>query len=323
MRKVAITAAEFLLLSVLLEINIGCGGSTGRSSLAPGTPSSPVPTSPSTSSPAQPPMAAFIETAGYGQSEIYTVTNDGTGFTKVSARPGEFRSVYVLPDGSKGVFAAPLAPGEYSQIFYLAPFNSTATPIQLTTTSEDKTSPMLSADGNQITFALKRPVQPDPEFVISDIAVMNVDGSDLHVVEAPAGWTFSHPFLSPDGNKITGQMDTGWFGDSAIFVMNADGTDLARLTPAGANSILALTPAFSPNGKQIVFGSLGWGDFGLYVINVDGTGLQRVGERDAGWADPLFVNDRIMFLFDNEIYSMKTDGTDVKRITNNTSKDWF
>ena len=318
MKNVVIAAASALLLSIPFGIVVGCGGSPKVTTTSPTTPVTPVtPGNPSnpTSSPAQSPMAAFLEQEGSGERSIYTATNDGSGLTTVSGPSRGFNSVYVLPDGSKGVFAARVDDG-YSQIFYLAPFSSNATPIQLTTTPSHKTGAMLSADGSQITFMQERSGQVLPEEYSFDIAVMNADGSNLHVLPLPFGLNFLHPFFSPDGSKITGAISMmGCFGECSVFTVNVDGTDFTRITPGGADGILAVAPAFSPDGKQVVFSSVGWGDVSLYIVNSDGSGLQRLGWTNAGWGDPLYVAGRLMFVGNNQIYSMKPDGTDVKLVT--------
>jgi len=95
--------------------------------------------------------------------------------------------------------------------------------------------------------------------------------------------------------------------------MNADGTNLTRLNP---DRFPGETPAFSPDGNQIVFGSTAEGDSSVYIMNTDGSGLKRVGPQDSKWRDPLFVSDRIMFVAQREIYSIKPDGTDSRQVTN-------
>ena len=52
-------------------------------------------------------------------------------------------------------------------------------------------------------------------------------------------------------------------------MINADGTNVRQLTVEGRNH----EPAWSPNGKQIVFHSFRNGDAEIFVMNADVTGL--------------------------------------------------
>jgi TolB protein len=62
--------------------------------------------------------------------------------------------------------------------------------------------------------------------------------------------------------------DAGWNKD--IFVMNADGTNLMRLTRSTKE---VFRPVWSPDGTKIAFGSV---EEGVYVIHADGTDLRRL-----------------------------------------------
>jgi CubicO group peptidase (beta-lactamase class C family) len=60
-------------------------------------------------------------------------------------------------------------------------------------------------------------------------------------------------------------------GKAQIFVMNADGSEIVRLTE---NEFGDFEPAWSPDGKQIAFVSNRDGNFEVYSMNADG-GVQR------------------------------------------------
>jgi Tol biopolymer transport system component len=57
-----------------------------------------------------------------------------------------------------------------------------------------------------------------------------------------------------------------------IYVMNADGTEVRRLTNDVATD---QGPAWSPDGTKIAFNSDRDGNAEIYVMNVDGTGVNR------------------------------------------------
>ena len=94
-------------------------------------------------------------------------------------------------------------------------------------------------------------------------------------LETPAGGSRDvHNWLpawSPDGTQLafTSNRD----GNSELYVMNADGTDVRRLTN---HPDIDTTPTWSPQGRQIAFTSDRTGAPQIYVVDIDGTGLRRI-----------------------------------------------
>ncbi len=80
------------------------------------------------------------------------------------------------------------------------------------------------------------------------------------------------PAYSPDGKKIA--FDSLRSGGSELYIMNADGTDVKRLTFSIGDDA---APHFSPDGRQIVFTSgREGGQFEVYKMNVDGSAQTRL-----------------------------------------------
>lgn len=75
------------------------------------------------------------------------------------------------------------------------------------------------------------------------------------------------PRWSPDGTQIVFQRFASSSIASDIYVMNADGTDVQRLTQLGT----AFQPAWSPDGSKIVFGSGLGRQSEIFVMSADGT----------------------------------------------------
>ncbi|MDX1503943.1 MAG: hypothetical protein R3325_16410 [Thermoanaerobaculia bacterium] len=80
------------------------------------------------------------------------------------------------------------------------------------------------------------------------------------------------PAFSPDGRKIAFARSVGG-GNTEIFVVDRDGSDLRRLTNSRA---IDTNPAFSPTGRQIAFTSSRSGSPQIYVMSAEGTDLRRV-----------------------------------------------
>jgi TolB protein len=86
-----------------------------------------------------------------------------------------------------------------------------------------------------------------------------------------AGVYNATPSYSPDAKKIAfaGYIDRGF----DIFIMNADGSKIERLTKDEGNNE---DPSFSPDGNFVVFSSNRAGQKNIYIISVDGTYTQRI-----------------------------------------------
>jgi len=116
-------------------------------------------------------------------------------------------------------------------------------------------------------------------------------------------------------------------GNSEIYVMNVNGTNVTRLTfDAAADQ----EPSWAPDGSKIVFssdrGALA-GSLAIYVMAANGTNPIRLTDTTYNSA-PAWSPDgsKIAFQsarnsFNLEIYTMNADGTSQTRITNNLAKD--
>ena len=132
------------------------------------------------------------------------------------------------------------------------------------------------------------------------------------------------PSWSEDGKRIVFVSDRANRGNSDIYVMDANGKNVARLTRGGGQD---LYPAFSPDGRRIVFSTNRDGaEPEVYVVGVDGKGLRRL-TRTAKYVEdvtPRFSPDGRWIVFSSnrvafanyEIFRMRaTDGGGIKRLT--------
>jgi Tol biopolymer transport system component len=105
-------------------------------------------------------------------------------------------------------------------------------------------------------------------------------------------------------------------GDTAsIYVVNADGTALKRLTKGAYDT----QPAWSADGSQIAFvrsSGPGGKDRSIYVMNADGSAPKRIG---SGW-DPAWAPAGGVIAFTDtsgggtSIYIMRDDGSDRRKV---------
>lgn len=125
--------------------------------------------------------------------------------------------------------------------------------------------PAISPDGSKIAFSSDRSGKP----MIYSMGIAPITPAKRIT---KAGRYNATPSFSPDGKKIVfAGWDTTHFD---IFVMNADGTNLTRLTqdkkPNGSWASNE-APSFSPDGRFIVFSSNKTGRKQLYIVNIDGS----------------------------------------------------
>lgn len=102
-------------------------------------------------------------------------------------------------------------------------------------------------------------------------------------------------------------------GNAEVYVMDADGSDLVRLTNNKASDD---QPAVSPDGKSVVFVSNRDGNHELYIVGIDGKGLKRLTETPSAELDPSFYPDGKSVIFT----TTARGGKDLARLDLTTGK---
>jgi len=95
------------------------------------------------------------------------------------------------------------------------------------------------------------------------------------------GTNNAHPTWSPDSKRIAFQSNRE--GNSEIYVIDVDGTNLKRLTN---NDVDDEYPTWSPDGNFIAFQSKREGRWGIYVMRADGTGEHRITDNSTDAVHP-------------------------------------
>ena len=140
-------------------------------------------------------------------------------------------------------------------------------PEPLTTPSRWSGHLALSADGKKLVFGAR-----DDR---SNIEKLDIDFERAMVAGTPAPVTsgtmpITQPRVSPDGSWIVfrtrGQQED-------LFVIRPDGTDLRQLTN---DAFKDRGPAWSPDGRRIVFYSNRSGRYEVWTVQQDGSNLQQV-----------------------------------------------
>ena len=155
-------------------------------------------------------------------------------------------------------------------------------PHQIARIPQGVEHPSWSPDGRHLVFSDYAPGYPAKSCVVHGLWVVDADGSNLHRLFKGC---VKQPSWSPDGTKIAVAMRLKYAAnrdaDTAIAVLNADGTHRQRLTQLqasasflkrAANWVNDVTPAWSPDGSTILYATRGAeGDFHLALVHLDGT----------------------------------------------------
>jgi len=246
--------------------------------------------------------------------QICIMNADGSGFQQLTSE-NNLRHFYpsLSPDGRFVLYSAFREQNVYE--IYRLDLNDKSVD-RLTNRMGNLTAPEFSPDGQRLTFA-----RGNPNTGQFQIMVANQDGSKAENIPGLTGWD---PTWSPDGKQIlfasdrdggvqlfTVTVKTGglkritslpairgrsdWSADGQyivtysgpawnreLYIMNSDGSGVRQLTPSGGNS---QGPSFSPDGKWVAFTAYfdHYGDdhgCEIYIIRIDGTDLRRLTDND-------------------------------------------
>jgi Tol biopolymer transport system component len=173
-------------------------------------------------------------------ADIYVMNSDGTGVRRLTEDPAaDFQPAW-SPDGTKFAFERAIDDGTGTAIFVM---NADGTDVKQVSSARGGSDMYASwsPNGSQIVFSSIR-------YEDWGIYVVNADGTNEHPLLAKGGYA-DDPVWSPDGRFIafigegfSGAVDTG--GESALYVMDPDGTDVAKIAdaPAGVAGNLAWQP---------------------------------------------------------------------------------
>jgi Tol biopolymer transport system component len=126
-------------------------------------------------------------------------------------------------------------------------------------------NPAIDPRGGRIVFSL-------PRTVGQQLVSINLQAQDLRHLTSPSEAIDDWAAFSPDGARIAfGSSRDGGF---EIYVMNADGSHVRRLTESPG---VDMRPAWSPDGRTVAFTSARDGNYEIYAIDAgDGVRPRRI-----------------------------------------------
>jgi TolB protein len=186
-----------------------------------------------------------------------------------------------------------------------------------------------SPDGTRLaceTWDDTRPNRASGVFTVD-----SMDGQDLkRLTKNPFGSGDLTGDYSPDGSRYAFIRfnDQRRHGTVAVFVVNADGTGVIRLTPWRMN---ASSVSWSPDGDLLLFDAEG----SLYTMGTDGSDVSPIPlDTGSGFAypfEPSWSPDGTRFVFSMylerldqvDIFTAAADGSDLVQITDSRREDGF
>jgi serine/threonine protein kinase len=170
---------------------------------------------------------------------------------QLTTSPGLSMGASLSPDGKSMAFSSDRS-GRFE--VYIRAANPRGSERQITSDGEQNIEPSWSPDGKTIAYH---------SVARHGIWVISASGSSAPRQLAPFG---SRPAWSPDGSQVAFRSaepnDLAWFdwggiGESTIFTVGADGSNLRQVTTARNPPGQHADPSWSPDGKHLIFTSMG------------------------------------------------------------------
>lgn len=248
--------------------------------------------------------------------QICIINADGTGFKQLTNNLNHQHYYASLsPDGQTIVFSGSNGVG----VFEIFEMDLDGNKKQLTFMKEQLFAPEISPDGSRIVFT--RHINPERQY----ISIMNRDGT--HVRNLTDLRDSRDPIWSPDGTQILFTSNAS--GSYQIYIMNSDGSDPKRITNIAGlrgrtdwhndGTIITYAGEAKLQNREII--SLKNGETPIFITNM-GDNLAPSFSPDGQWIAFMSYRAEKWYADGCEIYIMRRDGSDIRRLTNNNYCDY-
>jgi TolB protein len=251
-------------------------------------------------------------------NQICIINADGSGFRRLTT-DGTRQHYYpsISPDGASLAYAA----FREANVYEIYEMNiATGEVVQLTNRLGIVNSPEISPNGQLIVFK-----NTTPNSGRNLIMLMDRNGGNVNNIPGITGWD---PTWSPDGKYILFASDMD--GTVQLYTINKNGAELHKISSLPA---IRGRSDWSSNGQYMVTYSGEPWNREVYIMNSDGsnarvlspTGGNSQGPSispDGGWVAFTAYFDHYGDDHGCEIYIMRIDGTDLRRLTDNDYCDY-
>ncbi|HYX84429.1 MAG TPA: hypothetical protein VE777_05630 [Gaiellales bacterium] len=197
-----------------------------------------------------------------GTVQVYTVHADGRDVDQLTHLKGFTAQPSWSPDGRRIVFVHSATGNPPDSIYTIGAEGGGL--HRITHARQDESFPQYSPDGRWIVFSSFTASQ------VPALYLVRADGSHLHRL-TPLRLRAATGDWSPDGQRIVSATNAD-VPHSVLFTIRPDGSGIRRIT-SGPTQRNDFFPAYSPDGRQIVFDRIltEQANPDLWVINADGS----------------------------------------------------
>ncbi len=244
-----------------------------------------------------------FESTKDGKFAIYTIKSDGSDLKKLTSGEANDEQPRWSPDGKQIVFISDR--DDHLQLYLMNADGSNQR--RLTNSPDIDYLPDFSPDGKRVVFMSRK----ERASAIHDIFAIRIDGTERTRLTDAATNEMS-PLWSPDGKRILFERNIvpkptyremsrdevlGMRRSQELFIMNSDGSGIARLTE---NDVAESGARWARNGKRIYFVSERDGATNVYSMKPDGSDVRKVADGKIV-SNPNVSHDGKRFVYSKEV----------------------
>ena len=248
-----------------------------------------------------------VVVVGGRKRDLFIMDYDGFNSGQLSAHDALVMSPNCSRDGRKLVYNSDKV---WDQDLYVMNLTPRVKDTKISSTFSLEQSAEWSPDGSRLVFSSN-----------SDIYTSNASGKNLK--RLTKGYSIDvSPTWSPDGRRIAFTSDRS--GGPQIYVMNAGGGNIRKITSGGYNT----DPSWSPNPKvnKIAYVNVTGSVANIFSVNPDGSGIKQLTSGTRRNETPSWTPDGHFISFssnrnvNSDIYLMYFNGENQVRLTKGGAK---